>query len=313
MFDVHSFRAHCETILPTLFSLVKAVDYRRERLELPDGDFIDLDWAEVGGTEAFVICHGLESNSKAHYIQRLVHALNAEGIDVIAMNFRGCSGEPNRLIRSYHSGETDDLRQVIAHILEKQKYDALGLIGFSLGGNVILKYLGEEGERAPVNGAVAISVPCDLGASARKLAKGFNRVYMQRFLRQLFQKIQSKNVLLNAGFDEALFKQMRTFEEFDGHYTGPVHGFKSAEDYWGRCSSKQFIESICRPTLLINAQNDPFLTPECYPISEARSNKNVFLETPQHGGHVGFSELNVRGFTHYYEFDTLKFTKKWSN
>lgn len=309
MFDLRRIHSHWQTLYPTLFRQAVSVDYRRERLELPDGDFIDLDFAEVGSKRAVILCHGLESSAHAHYMLGMARALNESGLDAIAMNFRGCSGELNRLVRSYHSGETEDLKCVIRHALEVKHYSELSLVGFSLGGNVIIKYLGEEGDHADVLGAVAFSVPCDLGASARQLTVGFNKIYMRRFMKLLVEKIRSKNRLLKTGFDEKGFARMSSFAEFDGAYTAPVHGFESAENYWKQCSAKQFVPFVRRPTLLVNAANDPFLTAECYPVEEARLSPLFTLEIPNDGGHMGFISGSIHNTAYWHEGHAIRYLK----
>ncbi|MFQ5965491.1 MAG: YheT family hydrolase [Candidatus Scalinduaceae bacterium] len=269
---------------------MKCVDYLRERIHTSDDDFIDLDWSKVGSDKAVIISHGLESCSQASYMRGMIKAFNRRGWDGVAFNFRGCSGEPNKLFKSYHSGATEDLHTVICHLLDQNHYKKLSLVGFSLGGNLTLKYVGEQGHDITplVHSAAAISVPCDLESCAYRLAESSNRIYMRRFIRFLKKKIKIKSQTLSANLHYKDFKAMRTFKEFDELYTAPAHGFASAEDYWSQCSSKQFISGITIPTLLINALDDPFLTKECYPFEEAEKSEYFFLETPRSGGHVGF-------------------------
>ncbi|RMF60073.1 MAG: alpha/beta fold hydrolase, partial [Calditrichaeota bacterium] len=262
---------HIQTIYPSLFRKVYGVQYQRERLETPDGDFLDLDWSIKGNKRLVILSHGLEGNTYRAYMLGMVKALNTAGWDALAWNFRGCSGEPNRLVRSYHSGDTDDLETVIHHAQAKRQWDQIALIGFSMGGNITLKYLGEREKNHPkeIAGVVTLSVPVDLESSAYQLARGVNRIYMIRFLRMLRKKIQIKSQLFPDLISLDGFEQIKSFKEFDDRYTAPIHGFKDAKDYWTQSSSKQFIPSITVPTLLINAKNDPFLSPECYPIHEA--------------------------------------------
>lgn len=293
---------HVQTVYPTLFRRVPVLNYQRQRLELDDGDFLDLDWSAAGAQPSdrvVIMCHGLESSSNAHYIRGMTYALNAAGVDVVCMNFRGCSGEPNRLLRSYHSGVTEDLRSVLAAVrhadLAAGKPRAISLIGFSLGGNVILKCLGEGEGLAGVMNAVVLSVPCDLASSATRLMQGFNQVYMRRFIKFLVAKLAIKNQVLGAQFDLDAFRRMRTFAEFDAAYTAPQHGYASAAKYWQQCSSRYYLSGIRVPTLLLNAGDDPFLTPACYPWEQARDHAYLHLEVPRHGGHVGFIARNNRG------------------
>jgi predicted alpha/beta-fold hydrolase len=279
---------HLQTILPTLARRVDGVHYQRERMELEDGDFIDLDWSRLGSDRLAIVSHGLEGNSSRAYVRGLVRALNDAGLDALAWNYRGCSGEPNRLLRSYHSGASDDLALVIDHVASK--YAQIALIGFSLGGNITLKYLGERGSAidSRVRTAIAFSVPCDLASSAVKLATASNAIYMRRFMTTLREKVKSKRDLLPPEIPLDGIDSMQTFLEFDHHFTAPIHGFADGPDYWKRASSRPLLGGITIPTLLVNAVDDPFLTPECFPFAEARASEMFSLEAPRHGGHVGF-------------------------
>jgi uncharacterized protein len=287
---------HVQTVFPTLFRKVTGVSYRRERIDTPDGDFLDLDWSNIGSKRLAILLHGLEGNSTRTYILGMVKALNNGGWDAVAVNFRGCSGEPNRKLRFYHMGETGDLETVVSHVVGLGSYEELSLLGFSLGGNVILKYLGERGQdvNAMFKKAVVFSVPCDLTSSSRKLDHPANRLYMRRFLRMLHEKIRMKMEILPASINDRGYERIKNFEDFDDAYTAPIFGFKNAEDYWTRGSSKPFLSKISIPTLLINSADDPFLAEPCYPVEEASKSKCLFLEMPVHGGHVGFVTLNNR-------------------
>ncbi|MEM7145226.1 MAG: alpha/beta fold hydrolase [Verrucomicrobiota bacterium] len=283
---------HVQTVYPALFRRVDVMTGRRERLELADGDFLDLDWGEVEGDRKglVVISHGLEGDSRQAYVQGMARAMEGRGWDVLAWNFRGCSGEPNRLARSYHSGVTEDLDAVLRHVWAETCYERVALIGFSLGGNVVLKYLGEVGggvdER--ICGAVTFSVPCDLASSAECLAAWGQRVYMRRFLSRLTGKIRGKMISHPGEVKDAGLDAMGNFYDFDGAYTAPLHGFAGAEDYWERCSSRRVLGDIRVPTLLVNAADDPFLGERCYPVEEAEASDWFWFEGPQRGGHVGF-------------------------
>ncbi len=283
---------HLQTILPALFRRVKGVRYHRWRLPTPDGDFLDLDLSRVGASRLALICHGLEGSSKAGYVLGVVRAFNRSGWDAAALNFRGCSGEPNRRYRSYHSGATDDLHHVVSHLVSRG-IGQIGLIGFSLGGNVVLRYLGERESRLPrpVCGAGAVSVPCDLASSARRMERPDNRVYLIRFLRSLRKKVVEKARRKPGRLSPRQLKGIRTFREFDDTYTAPAHGYRDAEDYWRRCRSLPVLHRIRLPTLLVNALDDPFLAPECFPYREASGHPYLHLETPRSGGHVGFVSL----------------------
>lgn len=288
---------HVQTIFPQLLRRVRTVDYQRERIATPDGDFLDLDWSRIGARRLTILSHGLEGNSSRTYIQGMVRALNQEGWDALAWNFRGCSGEPNATLRFYHSGATEDLQTVIEHVLQQRAYTAMALVGFSLGGNMILKYLGECAQRVPsiISGAVVFSVPCDLTAGSVQMARPENALYMKRFLHMLHEKIRAKMITLPGQIHDDGYERIKSFQQFDDRYTAPLHGFKSAADYWQRASSSPLIPFIRVPTLLVNAQNDPFLAGDCYPVREAEANPDFFLEMPASGGHVGFVTFNATG------------------
>ncbi len=299
---------HLQTVYPSLFRKRDAGFYQRERIETPDDDFLDLDWSRTGRDKLAIISHGLEGNSQRAYVVGMMNALNNSGWDALAWNYRSCSGEPNRQLRSYHNGATDDLSIVIDHALNSFSYRSVALIGFSMGGNLTLVFLGQQSVniRNEIKAAVVFSVPADLKASSEELAKFKNRIYMKRFLKMLHQKITAKMKLMPDAINDANFHRIKNFKDFDDRYTAPIHGFKNAEDYWQQCSSKQFIPSIKIPTLIVNAQNDPFLADGCYPIEESNKNRHVSLEMPEHGGHVGFVEFN-RQNVYWSEKRTLHF------
>ncbi len=282
------FNGHVETIIPSIFRQLQGV-YNRERLELSDGDFLDLDWLARENDKLVVISHGLEGNSERHYAKGMATYFHNHGWDAVAWNCRGCSGEMNRLPKFYHHGATEDLAAVIEHA--QKKYSHIVLIGFSMGGSLTLKYLGErKGVVNPaIKSATVFSVPCDLGSSARELDKPNKKFYLNRFLKKLEKKIHTKSLLFPELITASDFHQIKSFREFDNRYTAPLHGFKDADDFYEQASSKPFISSIQIPTLIVNAINDPFLPPECYPIEIAKSHAHVYLETPERGGHVGFT------------------------
>jgi len=282
---------HVQTILGALRPRRIGLAYESERLELPDGDFVDLDWARAGHRRVAVLSHGLEGNSQNNDIRGLASALNASGWDVLAWNFRGCSGETNRLMRFYHSGETLDLAAVIAHAATR--YADLALAGFSLGGNMTLKYLGEGPAHPSIRAAAAVSVPIDLASSARALDRRWgNRIYLGRFMRRLTAKVEAKAIRFPGEIDAVDIRGVRSFAEFDDRFTARIHGFRDAEDYWARSSSRQYLPGIRIPTLLLNALDDPFLTPESFPFPEAAQNPHLSLEAPASGGHLGFLDGN---------------------
>jgi hypothetical protein len=288
---------HSSTLFATLSRRVPELPYQRERLELGDGDFLDVDWSRVGSRRLVVVSHGLEGHSSRPYVLGMVRAFNRAGWDAAAWNFRGCSGELNRTLTFTHSGASADLEAVVAAACATGRYDAVVLVGFSLGGNLTLKYLGERGDGvpAPVRAAVAFSVPCDLEGSAIRMADRANWVYMRRFLLELRGRIEAKATQFPGKLSLDGLRRIRTFREFDDRYTAPLHGFSDAADYWRRSSSRAFLGGIRRPTLLVNAMDDPFLVESCFPREEAARSEWFHLEAPQSGGHVGFVSFGNDG------------------
>lgn len=280
---------HCQTIYAGRFRRVAGPRYDRIRLDTPDDDFLDVDRALVGASRVAVLSHGLEGNSGRGYVRGMARALNAAGWDVLAWNYRTCGGTLNRRLRAYHSGATDDLDVVVRYALA-QGYRTLALVGFSLGGNLTLKYVGERGAGLPgaVAAAVAFSTPCDLAAGAAELAKPKNRLYRWAFLRSLRAKARLKAARHPGCVDVRRLAEVRTLYDFDDGFTAPIHGFRDADDYYRRCSALRFLDGIRIPTLLVNAADDPFLAGACYPVAVARRHRYLTLEVPAHGGHVGF-------------------------
>ncbi len=287
---------HAHTVYPYFFRKVKGVDFIRERIDTPDADFIDLDWSKIGSKSLLLAIHGLEGNSSSKYMPGMIKAFNRRGWDGLAYNLRGCSGEPNRLLRSYHSGDTDDLDTVVQHVLKQGDYTQLAIVGFSLGGNLALKYLGEPGRTLPpelISGA-AVSAPCDLESSALQISESFNARYLHEFMQCFQQKIQAKAQMFPGEISDENFHEIKSLQDYDERYTAPIHGFANAKEYWTKCSSRQFLAGIRIPTLLLTALDDPFLREESYPFEEARNSEYLFFETPKFGGHLGFVSLNAR-------------------
>lgn len=282
---------HLNTVYAAVFRRIGAIAYQRERLLTPDRDFLDLDWALVGRKSGrlLIALHGLEGSAQRPYIRGIARYFNQNGWDVLALNFRGCSGALNLQLRSYHMGETSDLDFVIKTVLEKDQYQHIGLVGFSLGGNVVLKYMGERGAGiAPaIKAAVAFSVPCEMASANEVFNKWYNHLYLKRFMRSLNVKLQKKALLFPDKLD-ASKPLPRNFDEFDERYTAPAHGFQSAQEYWQKASSLPFLSGIQVPTLLVNPADDSFLSKSCYPIQEAERSEAFYLEIPKWGGHCGF-------------------------
>ncbi|MGZ5576390.1 MAG: hydrolase [Methylobacter sp.] len=290
--------SHLQTIYPAL--LRKAPDppdYRRERLTTPDHDFIDIDYCGTGSQPLVILIHGLTGSSQSDYIKGLQSALLKQGFRSAALNFRGCSGQSNNRARSYHSGETEDIHFLYQTLRQREPETLLGAVGFSLGGNVLLKWLGEQGDQLNLFAAVAVSVPLLLGLCATKLDNGFAKCYYRgRLLKEL--KVYMRNKLQhleNIGQSQEAMKikalgdlsAINSFWQYDDRVVAKLHGFNDVHDYYRRSSSRQYLKSISVPTLVIQAVDDPFMTKEVLPgLSEI--SPHVHLELTQHGGHVGF-------------------------
>lgn len=288
---------HAQTLYPVLFRTTPKTAPHRERIETPDGDFLDLDWHlsdRRGANRLAIVSHGLEGHARRPYVLGMARALNRRGWDVLAWTMRGCGGEQNRLLPSYHSGFTEDLHHVLSHALNRQDDRPVALVGFSVGGNQILKYLGEDPDRVPrqVTRAAAVSVPCDLGASAKVLDRWRNRFYAEYFLRSLRRKIREKSERFPGALDIAGLDAIATFEEFDDRFTAPLHGFAGYGEYYRLASCKPYLGAVRLPALILNALDDPFFSARSFPRAEAEANPNLVLETPRHGGHVGFVEVS---------------------
>ncbi len=294
------FNGHLQTIIPSLMRKVPQIPYQRKRIETPDDDFLDLDWAfvtpERPAQTLAIISHGLEGDSRRPYVMGMVRALLADGYDVLAWNYRSCSGEMNRQRRFYHMGATDDLHTVITHVLTQHTYGKLVLLGFSAGANITLKYLGEQKTTLSplIQRAVVFSAPLDVAASSKTLSQPQNFVYERRFLKSLRRKIQMKALLQPGVFDTAPLEKIRRLREFDEAYTAPLHGFRNADDYYQQSSSRNFLSSIAIPTLIVNALNDPFLSPECMDKELVRHTPHVWLQVTPTGGHCGFMHQSLK-------------------
>ena len=306
-------KSFVSTIFSGLARNVNGVVQTRERINLFDGDFIDLDWsyAKEKSNKVIILLHGLEGNAQRPYITGTAKQFNTNGIDAIGVNFRGCSGEPNLLFRSYHSGATEDLDAVINHVLTKNQYDDIYIKGISLGANMALKYVG-EGNDLPkeLKAVIAISTPCDLKGSCDELLSLKNKHYAIRFLGHLKDKLKPKIEQFPNNISVTDLSSIKTLKDFDDIYTSKAHGFTDALDYYEKASCLQFLPNIKVPSLIINSLNDSFLSAECYPVKEAKHNQNLFLEMPKYGGHVGFIG---KGNVYYNELRALEFVKKLEN
>lgn len=283
---------HLQTIYARHLGRNYAVSYRRERWETPDNDFIDLDWLDhaSGGGKLLVLFHGLEGYSQSHYAISLMATAARYGWRGVVPHFRGCSGEANRLLRSYHSGDSREIDWILRRLRTENRQTKIYAVGVSLGGNMLLKWLGEEGSAAchMLERAVAVSAPLDLAAAAAELDSGLKRIlYTSYFLRSLRPRALAKITAYDLAIDARAIRASATFRQFDDLFTAPVHGFKDADDYWKHSSSKPWLDKIAVPTLILNAQNDPFLPASVLP-SDRDVSAAVTLEFPRTGGHVGF-------------------------
>jgi predicted alpha/beta-fold hydrolase len=299
------------TLYPPLLRTSPVCTPRSQRIETPDNDFLDFDLhpSRIGMARRLaVISHGLEGNARRKYILGMAAMATNLGMDAACWVQRGCGDEPNRLPRLYHSGETSDLHTIITHCLASGGYDEVVLIGFSMGGNQILKYLGEAPDRVPsqVSAAAVFSVPCDLSSAERVISRSAWGIYLEYFMRGLRKKVRTKARQFPDIYDPALLKGIDSLRTFDDRYTAPINGFADAEDYYARSSSARYLDGLRVPTLVVNARNDPFLTARCQPVAQAQANPALSLEMPRFGGHVGFvaagktnvywSELRARSF-----------------
>ncbi len=302
---------HVQTIYPALFRQTWGVRYYRERITTPDDDFLDLDWSFVSSKRLAILTHGLEGHSGHSYMLGMVKALNRQGISALAWNLRGCSGELNRKEYFYHMGISDDLETVINHV--KDNFDEIYLIGFSLGGNLTLKYLGQRAEQVSsrVKSAVTFSAPIDLKACSNKVTAHQNWVYFRKFMWTIEQKISAKSMVFNLPASMAQIKKIASFKELDDLLTAPLFGFENAEELWADSSSIGYLEKIRVPTLLITAADDPLLAPECYPTQLAQKSTNFYFERPDHGGHIGFISFNHNG-QYWSETRALEFIDRLS-
>ena len=279
---------HLQTLWSTFFRPITKIELSSERLELDDGDFLDIVTTELKDKPIVIILHGLEGSLTSPYAKPLMKQLDDSEYGVCFMHFRGCSNELNRLSRSYHSGDTQDLIRVIEYIQNTHKQEVFAVIGFSLGGNVVLKWLGEHGENAPVRAGIAISVPFQLEDAGDRLEKSFSRVYQKHLLaickKKYQMKFKGKPSPLGEGLDVT---KLDTFYSFDDKVTAPLHGFKNADDYYKKSSSRQFLKHIRKPTLILHSKDDPFMWERTVPNEEELS-PSVELELSDTGGHVGF-------------------------
>ena len=285
---------NAQTIYPFLLRSLVIPTYQRERLELDDGDFIDIDWLDNSTDRPLVVMfHGLEGDSSSHYARSIMGLFQELGWRGAVVHFRGCSGTPNRLPRAYHAGDSEEIDRILLKIIDKNQSlnsnTQLYVIGISLGGNALLKWLGEQGKKAChlIDGVATVSVPLDLAAAGKALDSGFNQIYTQHFLGTLKKKVLKKLDNFPGLFDAVAVAECTTLYQFDNLVTAPLHGFSNTDEYWTLSSSKPWLKHIQVPTLVINARNDPFM-PSSFLPAQTDVSCSVLLEFPAEGGHVGF-------------------------
>ena len=298
---------HLNTIFPALFRQTQKLGYQRERITTPDDDFLDVDFIRNGHGRVAFLLHGLEGSSTSQYVKGSADLFSQNGWDVAVINHRSCSGEMNRQKRMYHSGVTDDPHTVIQFL--KKDYDEIVMVGFSLGGNMTLKYLGEWGDKTDpaIKCAVAISVPIDLHSCSLRIISPSNFIYDKRFLRSLSKKVYLKHQQFPDFFKPEHLKQVKNLWDFDEYFTAPLHGFDGAKGYYANCSSLSGLKNIHIPTLLINAMDDPMLGEECYPYDIAKESEYLHFMSPKYGGHCGFTRFGKRNY--WAELQLLEFVK----
>lgn len=278
---------HLHTISCATLRRRPKIPYIRERLELPDGDFIDLDWSAIESKKLLILSHGMEGSSQSKYILHTVRSANAHGYSAVAWNMRGCSGDINRKLHFYHSGKSEDLDAVVKHGLAKG-FREIYLAGFSLGGNLTLVYLGRKAQNVPgaVKSAVAISAPIDLGTSGKVIEAPRNRIYLKRFLRDFKKKFETKRSKRGIYIDvESYDREIKTLAHLDARYTAPWNGFADEKIYYEKSSALPVLKDIRIPFLLLNPKDDTFLSAECYPADIAAGSEYFHLEMPERGGH----------------------------
>lgn len=301
--------AHAQTLYSPLLRRFKASFDKKERFELPDGDFVDLSWAIHGldaNTPLVVLLHGLGGDSNSSYVAGLMHAFNRRGWRALLMHFRGAGEEPNRLARAYHSGDTEDVNALFMNLVQREPHTKKAVVGISLGGNVLLKWLGERGSQSLVDAAVAVSVPFELRQVADRVNQGFSRVYQAHLLKRLRQVFRRKSMHHPEAlpFSVNQLEDWKCFWTFDENVTAPLHGYRHVHAYYREASSRQYLIHIKTPTLIIHALDDPFMTPEVVPCAEELS-EEVTLEISPKGGHVGFITGPIPGFAQYWLDDRI--------
>lgn len=284
---------HSNTLYAYFYRKLSSPNYSRERWTTIDNDFIDLDFIKSGNQKLVILSHGLEGGSDSQYIIAISNLMNQNGYDVCALNYRSCSGEMNNTQTMYHSGFTTDLHMVVNKLADY--YKEIFLIGYSLGGNMNLKYTTDN--HYPVHdkikGVTSVSAPIDLAGSSLRISSWYNYQYQYNFLQTLKAKMKIKATLHPETINIRDLDKVKTLIDFDEYFTGPLHGFDGAQGYYGQCNALQFLENVKLPTLLISSEDDPFLTKDCIPKEIAKSHKDIYLLATKYGGHVGFTTFDL--------------------
>ena len=282
---------HFNTIYASLLRFIPPIRFSRERIVVDEVDFLDLDWSRVGSKKLILVLAGLEGKSRSRYSKAAIKHFNRQKWDAVCMNYRGCSGQENKLLNGYHMGGSADVKSTIQHILAKYDYEEIVLLGYSLGGNLALKYLGEEGQATPleISACVSFSVPLDIKKSNERLSRWYNWHYLKWFMFPLNRKANKKKKQFPGKIESYKgFFMSGSFLYFDTHFTAPANGFSTVEEYWNKSTSKPILKNISIPTLIIASEDDTFISENCYPYHQADENKQITLEISSHGGHCGF-------------------------
>jgi hypothetical protein len=301
------FNGHLQTLAPSLLRKIDPVPYTRQRITTPDEDFLDLDWWTQGSERLLVLTHGLEGNSTRHYILGMARLFYENGWDILAWNCRSCSGEMNKAFKLYHHGDIEDISTVINHALREKAYQRIDLTGFSLGANITMKYLGVLGETCPpqIQSAVVFSAPCALESASILLDRWDNQIYWKKFYKSVGAKMVAKEKDFPGSLPVEKLSEVKEWRDFDEWFSAPICGYRDADEFYEKSSANNFIHGIRVPCLLVNAINDPILSPDCMPVELAQSHAYFHLETPASGGHCGFM---LSGSTYAWsEFRALEF------
>lgn len=283
---------HTQSLLVARRKIQRSPNSELERIDTPDGDFLDLSWSRPGSKNLLILCHGLEGHLNSKYMLGMSRAFVSGAWDTLSWNYRSCSRELNRNVEMYHAGATSDLDIICQHVAKKNCYENIVLLGFSLGGNLVMLYGSEERStlKDRLKGIIAFSAPVDLASSSAALSKGLSQLYTKHLLKLMKNKIERKAKQFPNSYTLDGLESISTFEEFDETYVAPVHGFKGARDYWEKCSAVFRLDRIKLPSLLVNALDDPFLGPQCYPFEQIREHPSITFQAPKYGGHTGFFE-----------------------